>query len=133
MDVSTHLTTLKRRPGISSWRPAVNRDVDMSFASYKDYCDSLRPYPPPDRLSVATLEENEVATNREENDGKRVGMEGRKGRGKNPNGSDGAQEGGSDVRNRMLETHWPPANSSELGLEHWSVRCRAYFRFRDKF
>lgn len=41
VDASDVLTDLKRRPGLSSWRPAVNRDVDVSYASYEEYCDAL--------------------------------------------------------------------------------------------
>lgn len=42
VDVSDSLETLIRRPGISHWKPAVNRDGDVSFGSYADYLASLK-------------------------------------------------------------------------------------------
>lgn len=41
VDVAEHLPELIRRPGLSSWRPAVNIDVDMPFATYADYLQSF--------------------------------------------------------------------------------------------
>lgn len=41
VDVSEHLPELIRRPGLLTWRPAVNIDVDMPFATYADYCRSF--------------------------------------------------------------------------------------------
>ncbi|CAE6527541.1 unnamed protein product [Rhizoctonia solani] len=41
LDVSTSLPELKRRPGLSTWRPAVNREMDTSFSSYADFIESL--------------------------------------------------------------------------------------------
>ena len=39
--MSKHLPGLVFRPGLSSWQPAVDRSVDVSFAAYGDYIESL--------------------------------------------------------------------------------------------
>ena len=39
--MSKHLPGLVFRPGLSSWRPAVDRSVDVSFVTYEDYIQSL--------------------------------------------------------------------------------------------
>ncbi|CAE6469303.1 unnamed protein product [Rhizoctonia solani] len=41
VDVSSSLPELKRRPGLATWRPAVNRDMDTSFSSHADFVQSL--------------------------------------------------------------------------------------------
>ncbi|EUC55359.1 tRNA (cytosine-5)-methyltransferase, partial [Rhizoctonia solani AG-3 Rhs1AP] len=41
VDVSSSLPELKRRPGLPTWRPAVNREMDTSFSSHADFIDSL--------------------------------------------------------------------------------------------
>ncbi|CAE6449031.1 unnamed protein product [Rhizoctonia solani] len=41
VDVSSSLPELKRRPGMTTWRPAVNREVDTSYSSYADFIRSL--------------------------------------------------------------------------------------------
>ncbi|CAE6481525.1 unnamed protein product [Rhizoctonia solani] len=41
VDVSSSTPELKRRPGLSTWRPAVNREMDTSFSSYADFIESL--------------------------------------------------------------------------------------------
>ncbi|KAJ1302218.1 hypothetical protein OPQ81_001042 [Rhizoctonia solani] len=41
VDVSTSLPELKRRPGLTTWRPAVSREMDFSFSSYADFIESL--------------------------------------------------------------------------------------------
>ena len=52
VDVSSSLEALIRRPGIAHWRPAVNRDVDVSFGSYADYLASLSNGPGKSKLSA---------------------------------------------------------------------------------
>ena len=95
VDVSDTISDLVRRPGLTNWRPSVNRDVDLSHASYEDYCASL------ERSGATTSREEEDVDAEgvvEKDDGKTV---------KRP------------FRNRMKKTHWPPENSKELGLEKW--------------
>ncbi|CAE7182019.1 unnamed protein product [Rhizoctonia solani] len=41
VDVSSSLPELKRRPGLSTWRPAVNREMDASFSSHAEFIESL--------------------------------------------------------------------------------------------
>ncbi|KDN48403.1 hypothetical protein RSAG8_02995, partial [Rhizoctonia solani AG-8 WAC10335] len=41
VDVSGSLPELERRSGLSTWRPAVNREMDTSFSSYADFIGSL--------------------------------------------------------------------------------------------
>ncbi|CAE6462938.1 unnamed protein product [Rhizoctonia solani] len=41
VDVSSSLPELKRRPGLPTWRPAVNREMDTSFSSHADFIESL--------------------------------------------------------------------------------------------
>lgn len=47
---------------------------------------------------------------------------GKRRRGKGRGGKDGKNEdNGGQKRGRLLETHWPPANAKEIGLERWCV------------
>ncbi|TDL24663.1 cytosine-5--methyltransferase [Rickenella mellea] len=79
VDVSDRLPSLIRIPGLTSWCPAVDRDVDMSFDTYAKYMESLT-----DERARSS--------------------------------------------NKMLESHWPPANVNDLKLE----RCmRIYPHFQD--
>ena len=41
VDMSNHLPGLIYRPGLKTWTPAVDRAVDMRFATYQDYIQSL--------------------------------------------------------------------------------------------
>ncbi|QRV81856.1 hypothetical protein RhiJN_09871 [Ceratobasidium sp. AG-Ba] len=41
VDVSNSLPELKRRPGMSSWRPPINREMDKFFDTYAEFIDSL--------------------------------------------------------------------------------------------
>ncbi|KAF8734824.1 S-adenosyl-L-methionine-dependent methyltransferase, partial [Rhizoctonia solani] len=41
IDVSGSLPELKRRPGLPTWRPAVNREMDTAYSSYADFIESL--------------------------------------------------------------------------------------------
>ncbi|KAG5644352.1 hypothetical protein DXG03_008649 [Asterophora parasitica] len=40
VDVSSKLSTLKRRPGLTIWRPAVDRSVNMDFGTYQEFKNS---------------------------------------------------------------------------------------------
>ena len=51
VDVSEHLPELNRRPGITSWRPAINKDVDMPYGTFAEYCESF------EKLSGTELKE----------------------------------------------------------------------------
>ena len=42
LDVSSSLETLIRRPGLTCWRPAVNRDVDVGHENYSSYLSTLQ-------------------------------------------------------------------------------------------
>lgn len=111
VDVSGTLPDLLRRPGVSSWRPAVDRDVNMSFASYKEYCDSFEASAAATAATSIPEEEvtEEVVTG--DGQGERVDPRG-KGKGKD-------RTKGKVVRNRMLVTQWPPENVAELKLDRW--------------
>ncbi|KLO09985.1 cytosine-5--methyltransferase [Schizopora paradoxa] len=37
VDVSAHFPELERRPGLTSWQPAIDRDVDISCKTYQEY------------------------------------------------------------------------------------------------
>lgn len=39
--MSNHLPGLVYRPGMTSWRPSVSREVNTEFATYQDYIQSL--------------------------------------------------------------------------------------------
>jgi len=41
VDVSARLPELRRRPGISSWRPTISKSINTSFETYDDYIKSL--------------------------------------------------------------------------------------------
>ncbi|KAI8990721.1 cytosine-5--methyltransferase [Trametes punicea] len=41
VDMSNHLPGLIHRPGLTSWRPSVNKEIDTEFATYEDYIKSL--------------------------------------------------------------------------------------------
>ncbi|KAH9848636.1 cytosine-5--methyltransferase [Lenzites betulinus] len=41
IDMSNHLPGLVYRPGMTSWRPSVSREVNTEFATYQDYMQSL--------------------------------------------------------------------------------------------
>lgn len=41
IDVSNHLPGLIHRPGLTTWRPTVDRSINADFASYDDYIQSL--------------------------------------------------------------------------------------------
>ncbi|OJT02133.1 Multisite-specific tRNA:(cytosine-C(5))-methyltransferase trm4b [Trametes pubescens] len=41
IDMSNHLPGLVYRPGMTSWRPSVSREVNTDFATYADYIQSL--------------------------------------------------------------------------------------------
>lgn len=41
IDMSNHLPGLAYRPGLRTWTPSVDRELDMKFATHKDYLDSL--------------------------------------------------------------------------------------------
>ncbi|KAG9100432.1 hypothetical protein FRC06_004141, partial [Ceratobasidium sp. 370] len=43
VDVSMALPELKRRPGMSSWRPPVNREMNKFFDTYAEFIESLTP------------------------------------------------------------------------------------------
>ena len=82
VDVSERLPSLIRRPGLTTWQPCVDRDVDLRFSTYDDYTNHL-------------AESS-----------------------KNANSKSSSKD---SVRNRMLPTHWPPANAEELSLTRWYV------------
>lgn len=44
VDMSNHLPELVYRPGLTTWTPAVDRAVDMKFATHHDYIQSLPEY-----------------------------------------------------------------------------------------
>ena len=37
VDVSAKLPSLERRPGLTTWRPSVDRSVNTSFATYEAF------------------------------------------------------------------------------------------------
>ncbi|KAI0672424.1 cytosine-5--methyltransferase [Trametes maxima] len=41
IDMSNHLPGLIYRPGLTSWRPTVSREINTEFATYEDYVQSL--------------------------------------------------------------------------------------------
>ncbi len=41
VDMSNHLPGLVFRPGLTSWRPTVSREINVEFATYEDYVQSL--------------------------------------------------------------------------------------------
>ncbi|KAG8695532.1 hypothetical protein FRC09_009096 [Ceratobasidium sp. 395] len=43
VDVSTSLLELKRRPGLSSWRPPINREMNRFCDTYAEFIESLPP------------------------------------------------------------------------------------------
>lgn len=53
LDVSDQFPELLRRPGLSAWLPAVDRTMNMSFATYHAYIESL----PEDKRMHAKLME----------------------------------------------------------------------------
>ena len=78
--------------------------MDMSYASYKEYCDSL------DALHAdSTPASNEAGT--EES---KAAEDVRKGE-KDVEGGMRRRQG----KNKMLETLWPPENVQEMHLERW--------------
>ena len=105
VDVSETLPSLARRPGMSTWRPAVDRDANMSFASYKEYCEYFN----------ATFNKN--SDSGRGNDPTDATSEGRASHGRKDRTR--GQERDRPVRNKMLPTHWPPDNAAELQLERW--------------
>ncbi|KAI5118905.1 hypothetical protein M0805_002820 [Coniferiporia weirii] len=115
VDVSGTLPALIRRPGLSTWRPAVGRDVDMTHASYEDYCTALKNLASTftDDMPEDGEEQGKIDEDKSNPKGKRAA------KGKERDGM---------VRNRMLVTHWPPSNTDELRLE----RCmRIYPHLQD--
>ncbi|KAH8110311.1 S-adenosyl-L-methionine-dependent methyltransferase [Phellopilus nigrolimitatus] len=114
VDVSKTLPNLARRSGLTTWLPAINRDADMPYASYEDYCTSLTSSI---TLADGSTDSPNIEGREKDESNKHKGKGIAKGRGR---------EG--VVRNRMLATHWPPANVAELGLE----RCmRIYPHLQD--
>lgn len=41
VDVSSQFPELERRPGLTAWQPAVDREVDMTCRTYQDYVSKL--------------------------------------------------------------------------------------------
>ncbi|RPD68357.1 S-adenosyl-L-methionine-dependent methyltransferase [Lentinus tigrinus ALCF2SS1-7] len=41
VDMSNHLPGLVHRPGLTSWKPTVTREINTEFATYQDYIQSL--------------------------------------------------------------------------------------------
>ena len=41
VDMSDHLPGLIYRPGLTSWKPTVSREINTEFATYEDYIQSL--------------------------------------------------------------------------------------------
>ncbi|KAI9056453.1 S-adenosyl-L-methionine-dependent methyltransferase [Trametes sanguinea] len=41
IDMSNHLPGLIHRPGMTSWKPSVSKDINTEFATYADYIQSL--------------------------------------------------------------------------------------------
>ncbi|OBZ66691.1 Multisite-specific tRNA:(cytosine-C(5))-methyltransferase trm4b [Grifola frondosa] len=41
IDMSTHLPGLIHRPGVTSWKPTVDRSINTEFPTYDDYIESL--------------------------------------------------------------------------------------------
>ena len=39
--MANHLPGLVHRPGLTTWRPTVSREINMEFATYEDYVQSL--------------------------------------------------------------------------------------------
>ena len=39
--MSNHLPGLVHRPGLTSWKPTVTREINTEFATYEDYIQSL--------------------------------------------------------------------------------------------
>lgn len=74
----------------------------MSYASYKDYCDSL------DSSKTPAPPANGEAIKKETVEGEGKG-----------NVKERTKIANRPVRNRMLETHWPPTNTKGLNLERW--------------
>ncbi|KAL5514498.1 hypothetical protein ACEPAG_2587 [Sanghuangporus baumii] len=109
VDVSDTLPSLVRRSGTSSWRPAVGRDVDLSYSSYEEYCAALEASatdvaPVSDGIETEK-EAIEGADNADNAEGEaRKGVESR--------------TKGRPARNKMLKTQWPPENAGDLHLEH---------------
>lgn len=115
--MSASLPALERRPGLTDWRPAVSRNVDLSCASYTEYCEKVGA-----GGGVGDAEAAEIVGEGENMAGENLGNKGRgqRGRGKGKGGKDGKNEdSGAQKRGRLLETHWPPANAKQLGLERW--------------
>ncbi|KAL5521818.1 NCL1 [Sanghuangporus sanghuang] len=119
VDVSDTLPSLIRRPGMSSWRPAEGRDVDLSYSSYEEYCAALEASatgPAPTNDDTETEKEAIKGADNADNaeDEVRKGVENR--------------TKGRPVRNKMLKTQWPPENTGDLRLE----RCvRVYPHLQD--
>jgi multisite-specific tRNA:(cytosine-C5)-methyltransferase len=40
VDVSSRHPDLKRKPGLTTWRPSVDRDITTSYGTYQDFLDS---------------------------------------------------------------------------------------------
>ncbi len=41
VDVSDHLPGLIHRPGVTTWKPAVDREIVADFVTYDDYIRSI--------------------------------------------------------------------------------------------
>lgn len=41
IDMSNHLPGLIYRPGLTSWKPTVTREINTDFATYEDYIQSM--------------------------------------------------------------------------------------------
>ena len=41
VDVSKSLPELKRRPGLTNWRPTIGKSINTDFESYDDFIKSL--------------------------------------------------------------------------------------------
>ncbi|EJD05354.1 S-adenosyl-L-methionine-dependent methyltransferase [Fomitiporia mediterranea MF3/22] len=121
VDVSDTLPSLIRRPGLSTWRPAVGREVDMSYATYEEYGDSIA-----EESAAAEAAANGDAAPEDVpvGDGSSEPVEHRgKGRDRRRD-----KNQNRPVRKKLLKTHWPPENVGELNLE----RCmRIYPHLQD--
>ena len=102
MDVSDHLVELKRRPGLTFWRPPFvkSKDEIIYFDSYEEYLRESENIGETDKTNNADVDPDPE-------EGKKRGKLPRKG------------PSGQERRKPVLESMWPPSDIGELNLERW--------------
>lgn len=109
VDVSDDLPSLVRKPGLSTWRPAVDRDINMSFVSYKEYCEYFD-------ATFKNIQGSGGNSDAAESNGAEGPGANQKGKARTR-----GKERNKPIKNKMLPSQWPPDNAGELHLDRWCV------------